>query len=232
MQQTDRKNYHITKLGSNLPKLIIFDWDNTLVDTWPLLHQATVEMMTGMGKDPWTLDHTKKSIHRSMRDALPDMFGENWPQAAEIYQAAYKRLKNGNLRLLPQAMDILDFLKNNTNIPLMIISNKLGSNLREEVKLLNLEQYFTKVIGSQDTKFDKPSHLVVEHALSDTNIIASHEVWFVGDTIIDVECAINSGCLPILYGEAAHIAPDQLPDLYFENHTQFLTALKTIYPQY
>ena len=22
------------------PKAVIFDWDNTLVDTWPLIHQA------------------------------------------------------------------------------------------------------------------------------------------------------------------------------------------------
>jgi phosphoglycolate phosphatase len=32
------------------PKAIIFDWDNTLVDTWPLIQTAIDTTMVQMGK--------------------------------------------------------------------------------------------------------------------------------------------------------------------------------------
>jgi phosphoglycolate phosphatase len=31
---------------------------------------------------------------------------------------------------------------------------------------------------------------------------AGGDVWFVGDTAIDMECALNSGCIGVLLGDA------------------------------
>lgn len=37
------------------PKAIIFDWDNTLVDSWPVIQHAIDHTMVEMGKEPWGL---------------------------------------------------------------------------------------------------------------------------------------------------------------------------------
>jgi phosphoglycolate phosphatase len=38
------------------PKAILFDWDNTLADTWPTIHQAMSETFAAMGQEPWSSD--------------------------------------------------------------------------------------------------------------------------------------------------------------------------------
>ena len=56
------------------PQAIIFDWDNTLVDTWPLIQKAINVTMEKMAKPLWTLDQVRDNVHKSMRDYFPDIF--------------------------------------------------------------------------------------------------------------------------------------------------------------
>ena len=51
-----------------LPKAVIFDWDNTLVDSWPVIHHALNETLEAYGKPLWTLEETKDRVRHSMRD--------------------------------------------------------------------------------------------------------------------------------------------------------------------
>jgi phosphoglycolate phosphatase len=45
---------------------------------------------------------------------------------------------------------------------------------------------------------DKPAVEPVDLALAESGIPRGADVWFVGDTDIDMNCAINAGCLPVL----------------------------------
>ena len=63
------------------PDAIIFDWDNTLVDTWPVIHAALFETFTAMGHVPWTLEETKARVALSMRESFPKLFGDRWAAA-------------------------------------------------------------------------------------------------------------------------------------------------------
>jgi phosphoglycolate phosphatase len=47
---------------------------------------------------------------------------------------------------------------------------------------------------------DKPDAAPVRLALGPSGIAAGEAVWFVGDTGVDMECAGNSGCVPVLLG--------------------------------
>jgi phosphoglycolate phosphatase len=42
----------------------------------------------------------------------------------------------------------------------------------------------------------------VEMALQPSGIAPGADVWFVGDTAIDMECALAAGCVPVLLGAA------------------------------
>jgi phosphoglycolate phosphatase-like HAD superfamily hydrolase len=55
-------------------------------------------------------------------------------------------------------------------------------------------------------------------------------VWFIGDSLIDLECAHSSGCNAILIGRMTSTITNSKynPDLYFENHQKILEALKGI----
>lgn len=47
-------------------------------------------------------------------------------------------------------------------------------------------------------------------ALHNSAISPSHEVWFVGDSIIDVHCARMSNCIPIVVGHGEASQQDDI----------------------
>ncbi|MBN8531687.1 MAG: HAD family hydrolase [Alphaproteobacteria bacterium] len=182
-----------------LPRAILFDWDNTLVDTWPLIHGALVETFESMGQTPWTLDEVKSKVAKSLRDSFPALFHERWEEAAKIYQDAYLARHLKNLQAMPEAARLLEALHKRVKF-LGIVSNKKGPSLRLELKHLGWDRYFDAAIGSQDAEHDKPHPAPVYLALKGTGIEPGPDVWFVGDSAVDIECAVASGCLPVLYG--------------------------------
>ena len=182
------------------PDAVIFDWDNTLVDTWPLIHAAINNAMRFMNQEEWSLQKVKDNVHKSMRESFPALFGDNWQAAGEVYKKSYRDIHLSELRLLPKALQLLEVLQEK-NILAFIVSNKIGSTLRKEVQKLSLDNKFFAAIGSTDSSFDKPHNAPVELALLGSKIGAkTHNIWFIGDTIADVDCAYNSGCRPIIYG--------------------------------
>jgi len=73
------------------PEAIIFDWDNTLVDTWPVIHAALAETFAHFGREPWSLDFVRRNVRRSLRDAFPTLFGDDFADATAIFYAAFER---------------------------------------------------------------------------------------------------------------------------------------------
>jgi phosphoglycolate phosphatase len=184
------------------PKAVIFDWDNTLVDTWPLIHVAIDTTMEAMGKEKWGLEKVRNNVHKAMRDSFPEIFGDNWHQAGEVYKNTYRSIHLDKLRFLPNALNLVNELEKR-GILQFIVSNKIGTTLRKEVEKLEIEKKFFSIVGSLDASADKPSREPVELALLGSDLDPKKdEIWFIGDTIADVECAWNSGCRAIVYAHA------------------------------
>ena len=72
-------------LNLRKPRALIFDWDNTLVDTWPTIHEALSHTFEAMGVEPWTLEQTRQRVRRSMRESFPELFGDRWTHARDIF---------------------------------------------------------------------------------------------------------------------------------------------------
>jgi phosphoglycolate phosphatase len=81
---------------------------------------------------------------------------------------------------------------------LAVVSNKMGHYLRIEADHLGWTRHFGRLVGALDTDMDKPAVAPVEMALAGSGIARGADVWFVGDTDIDMICAVNAGCTPIL----------------------------------
>jgi phosphoglycolate phosphatase len=212
------------------PRAIIFDWDNTIIDSESITALAVNKMLSAMNYPTFTPEQMNKQAHKSGRDALPNLFGDKWQEANNFFLEAYLSNRYEHLKLMPNLICLLDYLKEQ-QIYLAIVSNKEGDYLREEVAYFGLEHYFTKIIGSYDALEDKPSELPVLMALEGSNITAGQDVWFIGDSVIDIECAINSKCLPIFFGEKLMDKHHKKQDIKnLQNHHDFLTFLKEILP--
>jgi phosphoglycolate phosphatase len=180
------------------PKAILFDWDNTLIDSWLVIHHAMTATFKAMGQRPWTLEETRLKVRKSARDTFPELFGDRADEATEVFYRTYEADHLAQLKPLPGAEAMLRGLAEAEGLLLGVVSNKRGSLLRLEAAELGWDRYFTCLVGATDATKDKPAPEVVDFALNGTGLAGGPEIWFVGDTDVDVLCAGNSGCLPIL----------------------------------
>jgi phosphoglycolate phosphatase len=182
------------------PRAILFDWDNTLVDSWATIHEALNIVMAAMGKPAWSLAETKARVRLSLRESFPVHFGERWEEAREIYLDHFRAIHLERLTVLPGRGELLRSLAAE-GLFLGVVSNKTGALLRREAEQLGWSAYFGRVVGAGDAVVDKPDAAPVRLALEPSGLAAGEAVWFVGDTGVDMECAGNSGCVPVLLGD-------------------------------
>ena len=180
-----------------LPRAVIFDWDNTLVDTWPVIHDSMNATLAAMGHEPWSIDQTRERVRKSLREAFPPMFGARWREAREIFYRRFDAIHLQQLAVCEGAEALIGALVRR-EVPLGVVSNKMGENLRREAAHLGWERYFWRLVGATDAVRDKPAIDPVDLALAGAGVRRGAEVWFVGDTAIDMECAHNAGCTGIL----------------------------------
>jgi phosphoglycolate phosphatase len=191
------------------PKAILFDWDNTLVDSWATIHDALNIVMAAMDKPPWTLEETRARVRLSLRESFPLHFGERWEEAREIYLDAFAAIHLDRLAALPGCEEMLRGLAE-AEIYLGVVSNKTGRLLRLETERIGWSPLFGSVVGAGDAIADKPAAAPVRLALAPSRLAAGDAVWFVGDTGIDMVCARNAGCVGVLLGAPAGASDAEL----------------------
>ncbi|MEE2761458.1 MAG: HAD family hydrolase [Pseudomonadota bacterium] len=182
------------------PRAIIFDWDNTLVDSWPTIHAANNAALVAMGKQPWTQAESEARVRKSMREAYPKLFGDRWQEARDIFYTHFRANHLNELRAL-RGRDAMLGVIQQARIYMGIVSNKDGELLRAEVAHLGWTNYFGAVVGANDAVRDKPAPEPIFLSLGPSRQSASPGVWFVGDTDIDMECAVAAGVTPVLLRE-------------------------------
>ena len=197
------RGFHGRRVGpmtpslSRRPRAVIFDWDNTLIDSWPVILEAQNATLTAFGLDPWSLDEARRRIRKSMRDSYPSLFGDRWEEAGAYFFERFGAIHLERLRPVPGAEALLGALVEAGTL-LCVVSNKSGDNLRKEARALGWCRFFHRLVGAADAEKDKPALEPVVMALAGSGIEPGPDVWFAGDTDIDVQCARNAGCRPVL----------------------------------
>lgn len=195
------------------PRAILFDWDNTLVDTWPCIGKATNITLEAMGQAPWSAAEIRARVAGSLRDTFPRIYGDRWEQARDIYYQAFAAVHLDMLKMADGAEDLLR-LVSGAGLYLGVVSNKTGAYLRAEADHLGWSRFFGRIVGAQDAVRDKPSPEPVHLALSAGPVPAGPDVWFVGDAPIDVSCGRAAGCTTVFVGETP--PPDSVEGIVTE----------------
>ena len=146
----------MTEMPEPAPRALIFDWDNTLIDSWDCLRAAINETLDAFGMAPWSRDDVRRQVARSLREAFPDWFGDRWEEAAAIYKDAFGRRHLDALRPLPGSAVLLEGLAAR-DLTLGVVSNKSGHFLRAEAAALDWERHFHRLVGAGDAARDKPA---------------------------------------------------------------------------
>lgn len=207
------------------PAVILFDWDNTLVDGWAAIRAGLNAAFRAFSLPEWSEAEVLANVRRSLRESFPELFGADWERARDIFYAEVRRT---HLAVLKPMVGAEDAIRAAARLaPIGVVSNKQGPLLRAEADHLGWSGYFRSLVGAGDATGDKPDPAAIRLALDSIAITPSSVVWYVGDTGLDMQAARRAGCVAVLLGDAAHDGgvAAVAPDLVFSDATQLAAAL-------
>jgi phosphoglycolate phosphatase len=209
---------HLTALQHRGPRptVLLYDWDNTLVDGWAGIAAALNAVFSVFAMPHWTAEHTRARVRVSLRESFPAMFGDRWIEARDIFYAALAEQHLLHVRPMPGAAEAVVAGR---AWPQGVVSNKAGNFLRAEVAHLGWADAFGAVVGAGDAAADKPDPAPIHLALLRLGASADRSVWYLGDTALDMQAARAAGVTAVLIGDAAHDGgvDRAAPDLHFSS---------------
>jgi phosphoglycolate phosphatase len=184
-------------LPTQKPALVIFDWDDTLIDNYAAIHVAINAARAHFGQPVWSLEETRVNCRRALNEIFPEWFGTEWQIGKKIFYDVFAVEHIAHLRVLPDAELLLRGIKN-ARVPIAVNSNKNRDFLRSEIAHLEWTQYFSTLVGAGDVARGKPAPDGVNAIRQELAIPSEALVWFVGDNDLDARTALAGRCLPIL----------------------------------
>jgi pyrophosphatase PpaX len=100
-------------------------------------------------------------------------------------------------QLFPMVREFLEESKRK-GLKLGIVSSSYREQLKEQLKRLEIAEYFDTLVGAGDTPYYKPRPEPVNLALENLDSLP-HETLFVGDYLVDVEAGKAAGTFTALY---------------------------------
>lgn len=183
------------------PAILLYDWDNTLVDGWAGITAALNAVFTAFDRPLWTVEDTRNRVRVSLRESFPPMFGDRWEDARDLF---YATLTDRHLEHVTPMPGAAEALAAGAAWPQGVVSNKAGAFLRREVTHLGWDAHFGAVVGAGDARADKPDPAPILMALEQMGAAPSMDVWYLGDTALDMQAARAAGVTPVLVGDASH----------------------------
>ncbi|WP_198371115.1 HAD family hydrolase [Roseomonas rosulenta] len=184
------------------PAAILWDWDNTLVDGWAAIEAGLNAAFRAFDLPEWDRATVLSRVRKSLPESFPPMFGAEWERARDIFYATVRSCHLEVLSPMPGAAAAIAAA--GALAPQAVVSNKQGALLRAEAAHLGWVAQFGALVGAGDASADKPAAAPLLLALERLGVPPSGSVWYVGDTVLDMQAARAAGCRAVLLGDASH----------------------------
>lgn len=169
-------------------KYVVFDWDGTLADTYPVISAAYDYTFDQLGLPRIPYDEVKRLTSTLQnKDTLGFIFKERKDEASRAYYEYIAAHHATNLQAMPSAKEVLEFCRNQ-GLKTYLITNKKTLYIKEEILKLGFQNMFDKVIAAGEYAEDKP-HPIATHAVFDGNLPPADEILVLGDGEADIKTA-------------------------------------------
>lgn len=216
------------------PKAVFFDWDGTLVDTIAFLLGAHNYARTQFGMLPFSMEEFTPYFGTPRAKLYNDIYGENKKQAQNFFERYVRENHLTGVKPLPGALPLLQFLHERA-IPMGVVSNKKPEFLVKETRNFGWEHYFKSLVGAGECEADKPAPEPLFLALERAQIQHSPpEIWYVGDTKTDLQCARAAGCASVYISNTGHdenAAREYQPVITARDNFEFLEAVEALFKE-
>ena len=173
--------------------IILFDLDGTLIDSTEAIlesfHTACEKLGFPSPKD--------EDIKRLIGYPLDYMFAHVgvpkervWDFVA-TYKEHYRVISKAKTVLLPRAKEAVKEAASFARLG--IVTTKTGRYSRELMEHFGLGHYFEVLVGREDVTNPKPHPEPILNALEMMHPAKEEEIYMIGDTKLDMECAKEAG---------------------------------------
>ena len=182
-------------------RLIVFDWDGTLIDSAGTIVQCIQDAARDMALEVPDRERASHVIglglHDSLRHAVPGLAPERYVEFASHYRRHFLARQDSML-LFPGVRELLETLSRERS--LAIATGKSRRGLDRALEADGLGRYFAASRCADETH-PKP-HPAMLLELMEQLAVASGQVLMIGDTSHDLEMANAAGvdALAVTYG--------------------------------
>ena len=188
-------------------KLIIFDFDGTLADTYEHIintNQAAMEAMDYPVRDEEAIRATiGLPLEAGIRALYPDLPEEALPQWCATYRRIFDVYKTQYLPVLfPEVKETLEWLRDKGFV-LTVASSRQSVSLNAFLRDLGILPCFRYVLGADNVSRAKPDPEPVLKTLRDLGYLAD-ETLVVGDMPVDILMGSRAGAgtVGVTYGNS------------------------------
>ena len=177
-------------------KLVIFDFDGTIADTRKAIVVAKQKTMEKLGLEVADEETCASTIGLSSKAGFkktnPELSDRELDVCVSIYREIFEEEKEKMPpALFPDVVDTLEWLKSR-GIMCTIASSRNRASLNEFLVKLKLADYFSYVLGGEDTVCLKPHPEPVLKTLQDLSVEAQ-QTLVIGDMPMDIQMGKGAG---------------------------------------
>lgn len=175
-----------------MKKLVIFDLDGTLIDSYEGIKEALNYAARKFGKRPWGLVEVKKRVGRGLEILIEEAIGKEYVEVGvKLFREKYAKIFLKRTKIFPSVKETIEYLYNK-KILLAIASNKPSDFTRKIMENFGFSNHFKAIYGPFEVEKLKPDPEMLLKILEKLNI-KKEDALYVGDMLLDAETARNAG---------------------------------------
>ena len=173
---------------------VIFDFDGTLVNSYPLIESAFAAVMRTHALDEQARELFRRSrglpLPEQMRQISPDL----WEDLVATYRRADARL--GPAQVFRGVPTLVRTLRRR-GVRLGVVSCKRRALVEAELEGIGLHPYFDVIIGYEDVSPPKPAPDPLLRAIDHLGLIRASTIY-VGDSVVDMQTGLAARVRTVL----------------------------------
>ncbi len=182
----------MSRIDNTPLEAIVFDLDGTLVDTLPISLLGTRHVFERFVPRAVPDEEIIPLYGTPLIDIMARYRPDKAQEMVDVFEEFYLEHHRELVKPFPGVTGMLAVLRER-GYPLAVLSNKRREPGLRELSACGLDGYFHSVLFLEDLKTPKPAAEALRQSARALGLPAATQLLYVGDSVLDVQCAQNAG---------------------------------------